>query len=101
MDYAKIDRLTAAYERAANKAQFLEDVYSGLTSSEASALLREIDKVPAAADYYTTARMVDTGEFVAVKHIGDGHYRVTFQSGSTAMMPAEQDGHVYLDRFTF
>jgi hypothetical protein len=59
-----------------------------------------MNTIPEGANYYTTARMVDTGEFVTVKHLGDGHYKVTFQSGSTAMMPAEQDGHVYLDRFT-
>jgi hypothetical protein len=56
-------------------------------------------KTPEAANYYKTARLVATDEYVSVKHLGDGHYKVTFQSGSTAMMPAEQDGHVYLDSF--
>lgn len=51
------------------------------------------------ANLYKTARVSATGEFVTVKHIGDGHFKVTFQSGSTAFMPAVENGFVYLDSF--
>jgi hypothetical protein len=50
-------------------------------------------------DFYKTAIFVATGEVVGVQHIGDGHYKVTFQSGSTAFMPAEENGVVYLTSF--
>jgi hypothetical protein len=50
-------------------------------------------------DLYKTAIFAATGEVVGVKHIGDGHYKVTFQSGSTAFMPAEENGMVYLTGF--
>lgn len=50
-------------------------------------------------DFFKTARLVSTGEYVAVKHIGDGHFKVTYQSGSTAFMPVEESGYVLLDNF--
>jgi hypothetical protein len=50
-------------------------------------------------DFFKTARVVATGEYVSVKHIGEGDYKVTFQSGSTAFMPEQENGVVYLDSF--
>ncbi len=38
-------------------------------------------------------------EHVGVEHIGDDRYKVKFQSGSVAFMPAEENGAVYLTRF--
>jgi hypothetical protein len=60
---------------------------------------RKMDK----RDFFKTAVLngyngfVD--EYVGVEHIGDNHYKVKFQSGSVAFMPAEENGVVYLTRF--
>lgn len=50
-------------------------------------------------DMYKTARINGTDECVSVQHLGDNDYKVTFQSGSVAYMPAEENGTVYLTQF--
>jgi len=50
-------------------------------------------------DAYKTAWVNGYEEFAAVEHMGDDEYKVTFQSGSVAYMPAEQNGTVYLTDF--
>jgi hypothetical protein len=54
-------------------------------------------------DLFKTARLNSyngfVDEYVGVEHIGDDHYKVKFQSGSVAFMPAEENGVVYLSRF--